>query len=70
MFQELTEEDKVLLDEVKQDMVSDGLRWSMETDRKIIHLWKKLKRTEKELQASSQKVAPSFVFNLGGKATY
>ena len=55
-LQELTEEDKALLDALKQDIVSDGLRWSMESERKMIHLWKKLKLTEKELRTSSQEV--------------
>lgn len=43
-----------LLGEIRESFVSDGVRWAVEPERKLIHLWKKLKRTEDYLRKSAQ----------------
>ena len=43
-----------LLREIRESFVSDGVRWAVEPERKLIHLWKKLKRTEDYLRKSAQ----------------
>lgn len=43
-----------LLREIRESFVSDGVRWAAEPERKLIHLWKKLKRTEDYLRRSAQ----------------
>ncbi len=54
--QELSKEEKDLLDQIKMNIVSDGQRWSMTPEKKMIHIWRKLKTTEKELHTSAQTV--------------
>ena len=43
-----------LIKEIRESFVSDGVRWAVEPERKLIHLWKKLKRTEDYLRRSAQ----------------
>ena len=45
-----------MLDDIKSSFVKDGLQWSMQPDKKLIHLWKKLIRTEEELRKTSLEV--------------
>ena len=48
-------EEKATLDAIRTDFVSDGLSWAnLSEDRKMVHLWRKLKRTEDALRAAHQ----------------
>ena len=48
-------EEKVMLDAIRTDFVSDGLSWAnISEERKMVHLWRKLKRTEEALRAAHQ----------------
>lgn len=49
-------QDKKDLEEIRNDFISDGLRWSSDSDKKLVHLWRKLKRTEQAVRAQSHKV--------------
>lgn len=50
-------QDTASLDEIRTSFVNDGLRWAMEPENKLIHLWKKVQRTEEALRESSMEVA-------------
>lgn len=48
-------DEKVVLDAIRTDFVSDGLSWAnLSEDRKMVHLWRKLKRTEEALKSAHQ----------------
>ncbi len=48
------EEDTLL--RIRENFISDGLRWNMGGDRKLIHLWRKLQRTEEALRSTNQEI--------------
>ena len=48
--------DKEVLQKIKEDLIADGLRWSLDTDQKLIHLWRKLQRTEVAFRSSHQEM--------------
>jgi len=48
--------DKEVLQKIKEDLIADGLRWSMASDQKLIHLWRKLQRTEEAYRTSHQEM--------------
>ena len=51
-------QDKKDLEEVRNDFVSDGLRWGqLDSDKKLVHLWRKLKRTEQMVKSQSREVS-------------
>ena len=49
-------QDAATLDDIRGSFTKDGLQWAMAPDRKLIHLWKKLLRTEEELRKTSIEV--------------
>ena len=49
-------QDAALVDDIRSSFVKDGLSWGMQPDKKLIHLWKKLLRTEEELRKKSNEV--------------
>lgn len=52
----LHSQDAALLDDIRSSFGKDGLQWAMQPDKKMIHLWKKLTRTEAELRKTSIEV--------------
>ena len=49
-------QDKKDLEDLRNDFISDGLRWSLDNDKKLVHLWRKLKRTEQVVKTQSHEV--------------
>lgn len=53
-----TPQDKKDLEEMRNDFISDGLRWGhLDGDKKLVHLWRKLKRTEQVIRSQSREVS-------------
>lgn len=48
--------DKEVLQKIKEDLIADGLRWGIASDQKLIHLWRKLQRTEEAYRTSHQEM--------------
>ena len=50
--------DKKDLEDLRNDFISDGLRWGhLDGDKKLVHLWRKLKRTEEVIKTQSREVS-------------
>ena len=50
--------DKKDLEDLRNDFISDGLRWGhLDGDKKLVHLWRKLKRTEQVIKTQSREVS-------------
>lgn len=45
-----------MLADIRSSFDKDGLQWNMAPEKKLMHLWKKLIRTEEELRKSSKEV--------------
>ena len=45
-----------MLADIRGSFEKDGLQWNMPGERKMLHLWKKLIRTEEELRRTSGEV--------------
>lgn len=39
---------------IRENFISDGLRWNVDGDKKLVQLWKKLRRTEEALREAYQ----------------
>lgn len=46
-----------MLNDIQRSLERDGLQWNMAPDRKMLHLWKRLLRTEEELRKTSKEVS-------------
>lgn len=44
------------LKEIREDFIQDGQRWTISEERKLLHLWKKYKRTQEHLKKSIDEV--------------
>ena len=45
-----------MLQKIREDFINDGLRWSLDPDQKLVHLWRKLQRTEEAFRSSRQEI--------------
>ena len=45
-----------MLRKIREDFINDGLRWSLDPDQKLVHLWRKLQRTEQAFRSSHQEM--------------
>lgn len=45
-----------MLRKIREDFINDGLRWGLDPDQKLVHLWRKLQRTEEAFRSSRQEI--------------